>query len=239
MRNYATLTIGLSSVSFQQCASNMIRNPAKAALRLRIKARLEAMTPEGRDSQSKAITAKARLEAMIPEGRDSQSKAITAKVLALPEFKAAQRISIYLSTDAEVNTVEILKEMFHQKKEVYVPTYHKNVMEMVKLKDFADYESLPMTSWKIKQPKWSDNRESALDSGGLELILMPGVAFTESCGRCGHGMGYYDKFLARLIEKSGRDNVKLIAVAFKEQLVPDDELPMDATDVRLDAVITA
>lgn len=68
---------------------------------------------------------------------------------------------------------------------------------------------------------------------------MPGVAFTESCGRCGHGMGYYDKFLARLIEKSGRDNVKLIAVAFKEQLVPDDELPMDATDVRLDAVITA
>ncbi|XP_055708743.1 5-formyltetrahydrofolate cyclo-ligase [Phlebotomus papatasi] len=196
----------------------MIRNPAKAALRLRIKARLEAMTPEGRDSQSKAIT---------------------AKVLALPEFKAAQRISIYLSTDAEVNTVEILKEMFQQKKEVYVPTYHKNVMEMVKLKDFADYESLPMTSWKIKQPKWSDNRESALDSGGLELILMPGVAFTESCGRCGHGMGYYDKFLARLIEKSGRDNVKLIAVAFKEQLVPDDELPMDATDVRLDAVITA
>uniref|UniRef100_A0A1L8DZM5 5-formyltetrahydrofolate cyclo-ligase n=2 Tax=Nyssomyia neivai TaxID=330878 RepID=A0A1L8DZM5_9DIPT len=197
----------------------MIRNPAKAALRLRIKSRLEAMTPENRDSQSKAIA---------------------TKVLALPEFKAAQRISVYLSTDAEVNTVELLKEMFKQNKEVYVPTYHKSTMEMVKLKDFADYEALPLTSWKIKQPKWSDNRESALEvAGGLQLILMPGVAFTESCGRCGHGMGYYDKFLERLIGKFGRDTVKLIGVAFKEQIVPDDELPMDTTDVRLDSIITA
>ncbi|GAB0096930.1 5-formyltetrahydrofolate cyclo-ligase [Sergentomyia squamirostris] len=199
-------------------ASTMIRNPAKAALRLRIKSKLEAMTPEGRVAQSKAIA---------------------AKVVALPEFKAAKRISVYLSTDAEVDTVELLKEMFNQKKVVYVPTYHKTTMEMVKLNDFADYEGLPLTSWKIKQPKWSDNRESALESGGLDLVLMPGVAFTESCGRCGHGMGYYDKFLARLIEKFGRNNFKLIAVAFKEQIVPDNELQMDATDVRLDAVITA
>lgn len=36
---------------------------------------------------------------------------------------------------------------------------------MVKLNDLQDYESLPMTKWKIKQPSVDDDRENAMDTG--------------------------------------------------------------------------
>lgn len=38
-------------------------------------------------------------------------------------------------------------------------------MEMVKLNNWEDYESLPLTKWNIKQPKVSDNRENAMETG--------------------------------------------------------------------------
>lgn len=76
---------------------------------------------------------------------------------------------------------------------------------------------------------------------GLDLILLPGVAFTKRGGRCGHGMGYYDKFLERLFTagQTPRDKVKLIGLAFAEQMVDAKELPLDDNDVMLDEVITS
>ena len=38
-------------------------------------------------------------------------------------------------------------------------------MDMVRLYSMADYESLPETSWHIKQPLEEDEREEALQSG--------------------------------------------------------------------------
>ena len=74
-------------------------------------------------------------------------------------------------------------------------------------------------------------------AGGLDLILVPGVAFTREGGRCGHGMGYYDKFLHRLFATGcTRDQVSLVGLCFKEQLV--ESLPLDDHDVLLNQVIT-
>lgn len=36
---------------------------------------------------------------------------------------------------------------------------------MVKLNDLKDYESLPMTKWKIKQPSVDDGRENVMETG--------------------------------------------------------------------------
>lgn len=49
--------------------------------------------------------------------------------------------------------------------QVFVPTYQGDVMEMVKLNDLEDYDSLPLTKWNIKQPKADEGRENPLDTG--------------------------------------------------------------------------
>ena len=89
--------------------------------------------------------------------------------------------------DDEINTGGILEDALCSGKVCYIPRYEEggNRMEMVRLRDLQDYESLPRTRWNIKQPDMREEREEALESeAGLDLILVPGLAFSRSGGRC-------------------------------------------------------
>ena len=108
-----------------------------------------------------------------------------------------------------------------------------NRMEMVLLKDLHDYNTLPTTKWNIKQPSDDDIREEALENGGLDLMLVPGMAFTEKGHRLGRGKGYYDTYLAKA--KSKGIDTKTMALAFNEQIV--EEIPCDEHDYLINTVI--
>uniref|UniRef100_A0A336M8Y0 5-formyltetrahydrofolate cyclo-ligase n=1 Tax=Culicoides sonorensis TaxID=179676 RepID=A0A336M8Y0_CULSO len=204
----------------------MSQNPVKKVLRDKIKSIINGMTKEERDSQSSRIA---------------------QKIFNLPKYKIAQRVSVYFSTDKEVDTMPIIKDLFKNGKQVFVPTYKKNVMEMVQLYNLDDYNALPVTKWNIKQPNIDDNRMNCMECG-LDLIILPGVAFTRNGNRLGHGMGYYDKFLTRYFEKHPKvhqspdvtePGTMLIGISFKQQIVDIDELPMEAHDYKLDLVVTS
>jgi len=166
-----------------------------------------------------------------------QSDIVVEKVLKHPVFLKSQRISIYLSTADEVDTEPIIKKIFELNKNCYVPRYHKNVMEMVRLNDMRDWETLPLTKWNIKQPSIKEERENALNTGGLDLVIMPGVAFSRDNWRLGHGKGYYDSYLTALFKQQPDNPPKTFAIAFKEQIV--ETLPVHDHDVQLDGVIYA
>ena len=61
-------------------------------------------------------------------------------------------------------------------------------MQMVRINSLADYESLPINRWGIPEPTWEEKREEALESG-LDLVIMPGLAFDRTKARLGHGKG--------------------------------------------------
>ena len=67
--------------------------------------------------------------------------------------------------------------------------------------------------------------------GEIDLLLVPGVAFT--CGglRCGRGRGYYDRYLAQTAFRGFR-----LGVCFAHQLI--DALPAEAHDVTMDCVVS-
>lgn len=88
-----------------------------------------------------------------------------AQLCSLPQFRESTRISLYLSTKDEIDTIEILKYIFERKKVVFVPRYKGKEMEMVKLLSMQDYETLPLTKWNIKQPNVNELRENALQTG--------------------------------------------------------------------------
>lgn len=95
------------------------------------------------------------------------------------------------------------------------------------------------------------------DDDGLDLVLMPGVAFDRERNRLGHGkgnvfpsaqqitadcvsQGYYDRYIARLeawSEKTAKKMPALVALALNDQIV-DEEIPTDATDYKPDLVLT-
>ena len=58
-------------------------------------------------------------------------------------------------------------------------------MEMLHVHSVEDVATLSLTSWNIRQPAREDDRENPLTSGaGLDLVLVPGLGFTEVVIRC-------------------------------------------------------
>ena len=69
------------------------------------------------------------------------------------------------------------------------------------------------------------------DPRTLDVVIVPGLAFTPEGDRLGQGGGWYDRFLNEV-----GDGCATIGVGYSEQLV--GELPVDDDDARLDVVIT-
>ncbi|KAF2850502.1 5-formyltetrahydrofolate cyclo-ligase-like protein [Plenodomus tracheiphilus IPT5] len=212
----------------------------------------------------------------------SQTSNATKTLLALPEYQAAQRISVYLSMPAgEINTSSIVRDALAGGKKVFIPyTYKlgepqagqpKSVMDMLELRSMDDFESLEPDGWGIPTPSkdsistrancfggsgitHGQTRSSNDQDTGLDLIVMPGMAFDSAFGRLGHGKGFYDYFLTRCHQASrmpfrGKnhwysvcggltDHVE-VGLSLTEQLLPPTEsVPMGSSDFRLDALVT-
>lgn len=151
---------------------------------------------------------------------------VQANLLTLPEYKEANRLSIYLSmAKGEIFTRTIILDALREGKRVFVPYIHattsstthesKPVMTMVSLESKEDYESLRPDAWGIPTPGEATidqreiiggNQDRYLDvtkrerssENSLDLIVMPGLAFDKRLARLGHGKGYYDFFLQKL-----------------------------------------
>lgn len=81
---------------------------------------------------------------------------------------SCKRIAVFLSMHDEVQTEEIIQDVFKRGKSCYIPRYESNSnhMDMVELRSLQDIETLPLTSWNIRQPSQDDDsREEALASG--------------------------------------------------------------------------
>jgi len=183
----------------------------------------------------------AKLRQLTPNEVERQSKQVHTKLFALTDFAAAHRVGLYLSLPGiEVDTVAILEHCFTQGKRCFVPKYKpkSRVMDFVELHSMQDYEQLPVEpKWQIKQPDPEDaDREEALATGGLDVLLMPGVAFTKEGKRLGHGAGYFDTWLARCAAMPNIKQPVKIALALSPQLVED--IPCTEFDVLVDRIIT-
>jgi len=179
------------------------------------------------------------LAAMPAEERKFQSKIITAKLFDNERYRSSHRVSVFLSMSHEVDTFDILRNCFDSGKDVFVPKYDANSrgMQMIKLRSLDEYDRLPLTAWKIKQPTDDEcfSNEEALATGGLDLMIVPGLGFTKSGQRIGAGRGYYDVYLDNCMHDP-HGHPYTIGLAFAEQMFRS--IPMDKHDVPLDKVIT-
>lgn len=177
---------------------------------------------------------KRRISRMSIEEKQRQSTQVATKLFAMKEFNDSSRISVFLSMKDEIDTFTIMERIFELKKQCFIPHYIGSKMNMVELKSFSDYVSLPVTNWNIKQPSDDDIRPDAMDTGGLDLIIVPGLAFTKQGHRLGRGKGYYDKYIVKY-NRNGFVSPITIALAFNVQIC--DFVPTSSNDVAINHVI--
>ncbi|XP_076879125.1 5-formyltetrahydrofolate cyclo-ligase [Brachyhypopomus gauderio] len=180
---------------------------------------------------------KKRVASLSEEEKLRQSQVVSQKLFQHPRFKSSGRVAVFLSMPDEVRTDAVVRAVLGSGKACFIPRYFTggNHMDMLHLKSLEDLASLPVTSWNIRQPADSDTeRDEALATGGLDLILMPGLAFDKAGKRLGRGRGFYDTYLRRCLTHP-RGRPYTIALAFKEQLC--EEVPVDDGDVLVDEVL--
>jgi 5-formyltetrahydrofolate cyclo-ligase len=173
------------------------------------------------------------LKLMSNEDRVHQSNIVTNYLLHHPKYLSSHSISIYVHMNTEISTREIMQHAFTSHKHVFIPRYNSTSMDMVRVDSLHDLDSLPMTKWHIRQPSLDDTTREIANTN-IDLIIVPGLAFSLDGSRLGHGKGFYDKYLDSLNKHS-----YTIGLAYRQQIVDNNVIPMNSTDIRINEILVA
>lgn len=186
-------------------------------------------------------TVKYKLSRISTESLLRQSRFVYECLKQIPEFENARKVALFMNTPTmEIQTDKIIKFCFNAGKEVFLPKCNydykldrkKNHLSMLKVPTYADVLKLePQGKYKLLEPV---EGLDALDTDGIDLIVLPGVAFSRQGERLGHGAGFYDEFLTHYQNKF-KTVPFLIGIGLHEQLV--DNIPVEQHDWRADCLI--
>jgi 5-formyltetrahydrofolate cyclo-ligase len=155
-----------------------------------------------------------------------KSEVIKGKLFTLKEIQDANTIMFYSSCRSEVRTREMIEEALAMGKDVVLPITNikKKTATLVKINSTA---ALIPNEAGIPEPK-PDNKEHVKPEE-LDLIIAPGVAFTEDGKRLGQGWGFFDQLFTKT-------KAKRIGLCFDMQLM--ESVPTEAHDQDLDLLVT-
>jgi 5-formyltetrahydrofolate cyclo-ligase len=151
---------------------------------------------------------KAALKALEEPYVETASASILEKLQGVSQFADSAGVSSYLAMPkGEVNTSGVLRVAFSKDKRVFIPKIlGKNPADMYMLEVTAEkLKSFASNSWGIPEPGEEDCIEG-MDgsySGAIDVVIVPGVAFSSSCTRLGHGKGYYGECAILFTSLSG------------------------------------
>ncbi len=179
----------------------------KAELRRRILTQLKSGHPAQRAADSAAL--RARLSPILAEREQTLARPLT--------------VALYAPLPHEVNLMPLLHEH---------PQHRYAFPRCLPGRQLAFHgvgspaEDLVPGDMGILTPRAS---LPCLEPEAIDLLLVPGVAFTESGERLGYGGGYYDNFIPRC------RNARILALAFAQQMVSG--IPCEAHDLCLPQVL--
>lgn len=136
------------------------------------------------------------MKALSQEKKQSMDRALTERFLKHPFYQEAKVIATYLSFPHEFQTQELIEQALKDGKKVLIPkTYPKRWMEFV----VYDPQQLVKTSFGLLEPQGD---LEVVKSSQIDLIHVPGLAFTTEGYRIGYGGGYYDRYLEHFAGQS-------------------------------------
>lgn len=170
-----------------------------------------------------------RLRNQKEVNRLTRSFQIQKKLFSLPEFIKAKIILFYLSFDGEVETFRMIEKAISLGKKIAVPVISRRSRKLSPslIDDCAC--GLEVGSYGVYQPRPGRVRKIPLKK--IDLVIVPGVGFDLKGNRIGRGMGYYDRFLKALPQRT-----PCIGIAFDFQVL--SKIPsLESHDSPVDKVL--
>ena len=129
------------------------------------------------------------MKVLSQEQKQAMDLVLTERFLQHPFYQEAKTIATYLSFPHEFQTQELIEQALKDGKKVLIPkTYPKGRMEFV----VYNPQQLAKTSFGLLEPQGD---LEVVEPSQIDLIHVPGLAFTTEGYRIGYGGGYYDRYL--------------------------------------------
>ena len=136
------------------------------------------------------------MKSLSQEQKQAMDQVLTERFLQHPFYQEAKTIATYLSFPHEFQTQELIERALKDDKKVLIPkTYPKGRMEFV----VYDPQQLVKTSFGLLEPQGD---LEVVEPSQIDLIHVPGLAFTTEGYRIGYGGGYYDRYLEHFAGQS-------------------------------------
>lgn len=167
-----------------------------------------------------------QLKTLEPSQYEEKSKRIMNRFIATEAFKRAHTIGITISRFPEVNTQPIIEAAWVAGKKVAVPKCIHSTRHM-DFRYITSFNQLEKAYVGLMEPKVSETLSASKRE--IDLLIVPGVVFSDEGYRIGFGGGYYDRYLATY-----RGNY--LSLAFTCQT--GHSVPMESHDVPVQKIIT-
>ena len=164
--------------------------------------------------------------------RHEATLAIANNLARTPLFRQSHRIAGFIANDGEPSLDPLMHLAWHHRKEWHLPIIGLPNINHLWFGRYDEDDELvlnrygiPATALHQTTPGW-----------GLDLVLMPLVAFDTDGNRLGMGKGYYDRTLKFLRHRQHWRKPRLVGIAYEFQKMA--QLPYQTWDIPLDAIVT-
>lgn len=137
-------------------------------------------------------------------------------------YKKAKNIMVYLNIREEAPTKALAEKMICDGKKVCVPVINEKTLMTAEIGLDTEYKK-----GKLNTLEPISIREIKKEE--IDIVLVPGLLFSEKGQRCGYGGGYYDRFL------ENASSLK-IGLAFEKQVIKS--FPSEKYDIKMDFILT-
>ncbi len=159
---------------------------------------------------------------LTEEFKANSSELITEKII--PICKSLKCVMVYMSSFNEPDTLMLIKHLIKNKINVVIPVSRTSDCTIIP-SYISSLDTLNKGAYGIYEPQIIN--EASIDD--VELVLVPGIAFSKTGDRIGFGKGYYDKLLNKF------KGIK-IGVCYDFQMI--SEIPASPHDIKMDMIIT-
>ncbi|MEC1522972.1 5-formyltetrahydrofolate cyclo-ligase [Neobacillus niacini] len=142
------------------------------------------------------------------------------------DWQKANVIGITISKEPEVDTYQIIQKAWEEGKVVAAPKCNPKT-KTLSFRKITEFSQLESVFYGLLEPIIEQTIEVKPED--IELLFVPGLAYTRQGYRLGFGGGYYDRYLTKYNEKT-------ISLAFNLQVIP--QFPIEKHDIPVSKIIT-
>ena len=180
-----------------------------------------------------------RVAGMSFEEKKSESERISRMICESDGYASSDIVLSYMAMDSELDVRAVNESALRDGKSLFLPRTEKSGSAMDFYFISPDREmdvQLERGRWGIWEPSESCPKlDCGMTAGKKILAIVPGVGFSKGGKRLGHGMGFYDIYIEKLVSMAKENSSELILMgaAFPCQI----DSAVDSVSLAHDAVM--